>query len=134
MKKITLLAIAVALVLSLLAYAGAQKSEFKQTDKCATANNGVHANANGFAIVNRTPEEDIEVAIQIQIRDAATNWTYAVYSHGELLGVFTTNKKGHGQWHLNLTEEPTWNVLGLNIWNQVKKDDGSDIHLLGTGI
>ena len=121
MKKIaTLLAVVLVLGISLVVYAaGADKVDFVQTDACDTVDNEIHANAGGFVIINQTPGGTTEVAIQIQIRDAAPGWTYAVYSGDNLLGCFTTNKKGYGHLHCNLSLE---DILGgyINIWNQVK--------------
>lgn len=118
-KGAMLIATVMVLGISLVAYAGgAQKVYFEQTFACATADGEVHADAHGFVIINKTPTEATEVVIQIQIRDAADHWSYAVYSGGDLLGSFTTNKKGHGHFHCNLPED----TLGkyINIWNHVK--------------
>lgn len=107
--------------ISLVAYAaGAEKVDFVQTDACDTADEEVHADAHGFVIINKTPTGATEVVIQIQIRNAADHWSYTVYSGGDLLGSFTTNKKGHGHFHCNLPED----TLGpyINIWNHVKND------------
>ena len=111
--------IVLVLIVSLVAYAGAQKIYFAQTAACATADGGIHADANGFAVVNMTPKGTTEVTIQIQIRDAAPEHEYAVYSGGNLLGTFITSKKGSGHLHVNLESEDTLGAA-VNIWNQVK--------------
>lgn len=123
-KGAMLIATVMVLGISLVAYAGgAQKVYFEQTTACVGVDDGVHANAEGWVIINLTPTGATEVVIQIQIRDAADHWSYAVYSGGDLLGSFTTNKKGHGHFHCNLPED----TLGeyINIWNHVK--NGPDL-------
>lgn len=115
MKKTgTLLAVVLVLGISLVAYAGAQKVGFFPGEGYGYED-GKHSEAYGFVIINRAPTEDVEVTIQIQIRDAAASYEYYVYSGGSLLGTFTTNKKGYGHFHCNL---PSESKLGgyINIW------------------
>lgn len=99
MKKVAiLLAMAVVLMSSLAVYAGATKYDLVQGVGAV----GEHADASGFAIVNETPKGDVTTVVQIQVRNAAPNFTYWVRSNGEDRGSFTTNKKGNGHFHLNL--------------------------------
>ncbi len=122
MKKTSiLLVIALILGISLVAYAaGAEKVDFFRTPACLTVDDGCHADAHGWVIINQTPTGATEVVIEIQIRDAAPNWTYAVYSGGNLLGTFTTNKKGYGHFHYNLSPEESLLGAYINIWNKVQ--------------
>ena len=100
MKKLIILLIII-LGLSLVAYAGGTKVEFFQCDGAV----GEHINASGFAIINETPEGDITTVVQIQVRDAAANFTYYVRTKGVTRGSFTTNINGSGKFHINLTPE-----------------------------
>ena len=100
MKKLIILLIII-LGLSIVAYAGATKVVFFQW----LGANGIHVDASGFAIINETPEGDTTTVVQIQVRDAAPNFTYYVRSKGETRGSFTTNIKGSGNFHLNLSQE-----------------------------
>ena len=70
----------------------------------------VHEDAFGFAITNETPKGDTTTVVQIQVRNAAANFTYYVWSNGVTRGSFTTNKNDSGYFHLNLIPEDT--VLG----------------------
>jgi len=124
MKKATILLAASALVLacSVAVYAGAQKIELIDDDgNLANAEEGIHANANGFVVVNTTPEGATDVTIQIQLRDAAPGYAYVVKSGGNVLGTFTTNTKGSGGLHINLADEAD---LGgaVNIWTSDEED------------
>ena len=116
MKKTTmLLAITLVLGISLVAYAGATKVVFFQGPGAVDE----HENASGFAIINETPEDDIETVVQIQIRNAAPNFTYYVWSAGESRGSFTTNKRGSGHFHLNLRsgDTPLGTYLSIRSWD-----------------
>ena len=81
-----------------------------------SADGGIHENSNGFVIYNPTPDGDTATVIQIQLWDAAPNYTYYVYSGGEELGSIVTNNKGKGQAHFNLPDAApgAW----VNIWNE----------------
>lgn len=123
MKKIAIWfvpALVLIVGISLVAYAGATKVEFFQTSACATVDGGIHADAEGFVIINKTPKGAIEFVIQIQLRDAAPEWEYAVYSGANLLGTFTTNRRGSGGVHCNLPDDKSGSGLYVNIWNSVK--------------
>jgi len=98
MKKLIILLIII-LGLSLIAYAGATKEDLVKGPGAV----GIHVNASGFVIINETPEGDTTTVVQIQVRDAAANCTYYVRSNAEPRGSFTTNKKGSGHFHLNLS-------------------------------
>ena len=118
MKRLMYFLAATSLLLacSVVVYAGAQKITLVDYDgELANAEEGIHANANGFVIVNKTPEGTTDVTIQIQLRDAAGEYDYVVKSAGNLIGTFTTNKKGIGGLHINLADEED---LGgaVNIW------------------
>ncbi len=117
MKKTTVLfAIALILGVSLIAYAtGATKVVFSQGPGAVEE----HLNASGFAIINETPENDTETVVQIQIRNAAPSFTYYVWSAGISRGSFTTNKKGSGHFHLNLSPSDT----GLGYWLSIRSSD-----------
>ena len=115
-KTAILLAIVMVLGISLVVYAGAQKVTF---------NPGLDHDGTsfGFVIINQTPSNaDIEATIQVQVRDltAQTNpATYEVYSGGTKLGEFTTNKKGHGHVHINLSSEGDLAAY-ISIWTEGK--------------
>jgi len=116
MRKSILSVVGLILAASVIVYAGALKIELIDDDgNLATADDGIHANANGFVVVNTTPKGTTEVAVQIQLRDAAPEFEYTVKSAAVVLGKFTTNKKGIGGLHINLVGE----TLGgaVNIWN-----------------
>ena len=109
MKKLIILLIII-LGLSLVAYAGATKVVFIQGQGAV----GDHADASGFAIRNETPEGNTTAVVQIQVRDAAANFTYHVQSGGIPRGSFTTNKKGSGHFHFNCSlEEPLGNYIAI---------------------
>jgi len=115
MKKIIILSIVLILAISLMAFAkGAEKIVFIEGE----AWDGY---INGFVIVNPTPDGATTTTIQIQVRDAIPEHEYWVYSGGQLLGTFETNKKGHGGMHCNLPFELLENEKDLgkyiNIWN-----------------
>ena len=114
MKKIIILSLLLILGLSLVAYAGATKVVFFQGPGAV----GDHKDASGFAIINETPEGATTTVVQIQVRDAAANFTYYVYSAGSR-GSFTTNIKGSGNFHLNLSPEDS--VLGF--WLNIRTSD-----------
>jgi len=59
----------------------------------------------GFVVINKTPTGAIEATIEIQIRNAASECVYEVWSEQNYLDTFTTNKKGHGHVHINLSSE-----------------------------
>lgn len=119
MKKTTVLLIGVlVLVISLVAYAGATKVVFLY----GPGRVGDHSDATGFAIVNQTPEGNTTTVVQIQIRDAAPNFTYYVISAGATRGSFTTNGRGSGRLHFNLSPTDT----GLGAWLTVRTWDGWD--------
>ena len=126
MKKtmmLTLFVFVLVLAISLIAYAGATKVEFIPTPPAyAEADGGIHADAEGFVILNKTPKGATEFVIQIQLWDAATEHEYAVYSGGFFLGTFTTNKRGNGGVHCNLTDDERFSGTGwfINIWRRVK--------------
>jgi hypothetical protein len=115
MKKLIILSIILILGLSLVAYAGVTKVVFFPGPGAT----GKHENASGFAIINETPEGDTTTVVQIQVRDAAASFTYFVWSNGESRGSFITNKKGSGNFHLNLSSEDT--VLG--DWITIRTSD-----------
>ena len=100
MKKLIILLIII-LGLSLVAYAGTTKVVFVQDDGAT----GSHVDASGFAIINETPKGATTTVVQIQVRDAAADFTYYVGSNKEFRGSFKTNKKGFGNFHLNLSPE-----------------------------
>ena len=116
MKKLIILSIILILGLSLVAYAGVTKVVFFQGPGAKDA----HSDASGFAIINETPEGDTTTVVQIQVRDAAAKFTYYVWSNAVSRGSFTTNKKGSGNFHLNLSPEDT--VLGY--WITIRTSDG----------
>jgi len=104
MKKIIILSIILILGLSLVAFAvGAQKLVFVQEGACE---------ATGFVILNTTPDGNTITTIEIQVRGLAEE-EYQVKSGGAVLGTFVTNKKGNGNFHLNLQEGGE--VLGAKI-------------------
>ena len=122
MKKIIILSMILILGLSLMAYAASMKLDFMlppvlENDEIAKG---------CFAIVNYTPKDaanvdnknDVVATIQIQVRGLASKTEYMVRSNGPELGIFTTNKKGSGSFHCNVTdttfeeEEPRW----IGIW------------------
>ena len=113
MKKLIVLLIII-LGLSLVAYAGATKVVFFQGPGAV----GEHSEASGFAIINETPEGATTTVVQIQVRGAAANFTYYVWSE-ESRGSFTTNKKGSGNFHLNLSPEDTV----LDPWLCIRTSD-----------
>ena len=116
MKKTTVLLIGVLVLgISLVAYAGATKVVFSQGPGAVDD----HVNASGFAIINETPEGNTTTVVQIQIRNAAPTFTYYVWSEGESRGSFTTNKKGFGHFHLNLSPTDT----GLGYWLSIRSSD-----------
>ncbi|MBN1506248.1 MAG: hypothetical protein JW955_05355 [Sedimentisphaerales bacterium] len=121
MKKATIVltAIGLGLVCSLAVYAGAEKNPLVPTSDLATAEDGIHANANGFAVVNMTPDGAIGATIEIQLRDGAPKYTYVVKSGGNVIGTLTTNKVGNGGCHVNVADlEEEDEGLGnfVNIW------------------
>jgi hypothetical protein len=116
MKKLIILSIILILGLSIVAYARVTKVVFFPYPAGAT---GEHENASGFAIINETPEGDTTTVVQIQVRDAAASFTYFVWSNGESRGSFTTNKKGSGNFHLNLSPEDT----ELGEWITIRTSD-----------
>jgi len=101
MKKLIVLLIII-LGLSLVAYAGATKVVFIQGPGAVDE----HSEASGFAIINETPEGATTTVFQIQVRSAAANFTSCVWSFAAR-GSSTTNKKGAGHFHLNLSPEDT---------------------------
>lgn len=122
MKKIIILSMILILGLSLMAYAASMKLDF-----IIGPYDENHGIAEGcFAIVNYTPkdaanvdnENDVIATIQIQVRGLASETEYEVRSNMVPLGTFTTNKKGAGSFHCNVTdmafeeEEPRW----IGIW------------------
>jgi len=109
MKKLIILLIII-LGLSLVAYAGATKVEFFRGP--VVDEEDEHSGINGFAIINKTPEGNTTAVVQIQVRDAAANFTYHVQSKSIPRGSFTTNKKGSGHFHFNCSLEE---ALGLYI-------------------
>jgi hypothetical protein len=128
MKKTTIL-LAVTTILCSLALAGAVKIEMIAQPALATAEEGVHANANGFVIVNQTPDGAVDATVQIQLRDGAPEYTYVVKSAGVVLGELTTNKVGNGGCHINIanvTDEEDGLGAAVNIWTS----DGTTARLL----
>ena len=128
MKRLMYCLTATVLVLacSVVVYAEAQKIDLVGTDALATAEDGIHANANGFVIVNMTPKGKTDVTIEIQLRDAAPQYEYVVKSAGVVLGTLTTNKKGSGGLHINLTADDPALGAAVNIWTA----DGTTARLL----
>ena len=123
MKKLIILLIII-LGLSLVAYAGATKVVFFQW----LGANGIHVDASGFVIINETPEGDTTTVVQIQVRDAAPNFTYYVRSKGETRGSFTTNIKGSGSFHLNLSPEDI--ILGPYLTIRSSDEKDTDLNLV----
>jgi len=133
MKKLLILSIILILGLSLVAYTASMKLDFYWFDD--VTEDGEPA-VGCFAIVNYTPkdaanvenENDTVATIQIQVRGLDPETKYEVWSKSVLLGDFTTNKKGSGSWHDNVTI-PAFEDLPrrLNI-----KLDGSKV--LWTGV
>jgi len=120
-QMFSLVAVGLLLACSVVVYAGAQKIDLVGTDALATAEGGIHANANGFVVINMTPKGATDVTIQIQLRDAAGEYEYVVKSAGVVLGTLTTNKKGSGGLHINLTADDPALGAAVNIWTS----DGS---------
>ena len=108
MKKIIILSMILILGLSLMAYAASMKLDFVFGP--FPTNNGIAEGC--FAIVNYTPkdaanvdnENDVVATIQIQVRGLASETEYEVRSNMVPLGTFTTNKKGSGSFHCNVTD------------------------------
>jgi len=94
MKKSTVLhTIILVLGISLAAHvAGAQKVTFGPGSDW-------DGSSSGFVVINKTPTGAIEATIEIQIRNAASESVYEVWSEQNYLDTFTTNKKGHGHVH-----------------------------------
>lgn len=60
----------------------------------------------GFVIVNRTPNGTTETTVQIHIWNANPNNTYRVRSGSNWIGgPIDINKKGKGNFHINLSAE-----------------------------
>jgi hypothetical protein len=114
MKRLIILSIILILGLSLVAYAGVTKVVFFQGSGAKDA----HSDASGFAIINET-EGDTTTVVQIQVRDAAASFTYFVWSNGKPRGSFITNKKGSGNFHLNLSQED----IELGEWITIRTSD-----------
>ena len=114
MKKSTVLCtIILVLGISLAAHAaGAQKVTFEP---------GMHwdESSSGFVVINKTPTGAIEATIGIQIRNAASECVYEVWSEQRYLDTFTTNKKGHGHVHINLSSEGDLAAY-ISIWTEDK--------------
>jgi hypothetical protein len=131
MKRATIVltAIGLGLVCSLAVYAGAQKILLVPQAAMATAEDGIHANANGFVVVNMTPNGATDATIEIQLRDGAPKYAYVVKSGGNVIGTLTTNKVGNGGCHVNVADvEDEDEGLGayVNIWTA----DGTTARLL----
>lgn len=111
MKKTTmLLAIALVVGISLVAYAGATKFTLTQ-GKAATDTES------GFAIVNDDTDEE-QTIIQFQVRGMApgTYWAYYKYpsKFPVVLGQLKVNKRGHGHYHANVPILSRWYWLGVS--------------------
>jgi len=78
-------------------------------------------NASGWAIINYTPPDEVGVVgvtVQIQVSGLLPNTPYTFYSKGVALAEFTTNSKGKGQCHANLSIDGDLNpVKEINIWD-----------------
>ena len=109
MKKATMFLMAGGLLCT-LAFTSAQKIALTAENDCG------YPDASGFVMTNTTSEGTTDKAIQIQLRDAAPTWDYTVKTHANNHGTFTTNRRGNGHMHLNLTDE---DLLGgaMNIWD-----------------
>ncbi|MQY69296.1 MAG: hypothetical protein GH145_00325 [Firmicutes bacterium] len=115
MKKSTVLCtIILVLGISLAAHAaGAQKVTFEPVEQ------GLDDSSSGFVVINKTPTGAIEATIEIQIRNAASECVYEVWSEDNCLDTFTTNKKGHGHVHINLSSEGDLAAY-ISIWTEDK--------------
>ena len=124
MKKFIVLLIIV-LGLSLIANAAVLKLDFYEF-----VNNSVDGElAEGcFAIVNYDPEGNTEAVIQIQVRGLEAG-EYELRSKKEILGSFTTNKKGSGHLHVNVEGSAFEEVVNGRRLNIYKDGD----RLLWTG-
>lgn len=111
--------------LSLMAYAASMKLDFITGPY--PENNGIAKGC--FAIVNYTPkdaanvdnENDVVATIQIQVRGLDPETEYDVFSSFLHLGTFTTNKKGSGSFHYNVTDpefEEEFTPRYIGIWDE----------------
>ena len=101
-----------------------------------TEERGIHKNANGYVTIQTYLDGSADVTVQLG--QAAKLYKYVVRSHGEVLGTFTTDRRGSGGgtfrvsnvsalsqwvavWETNLRYLPdgTWDVAGqlLCAWN-----------------
>jgi len=116
MKKLAILTIILGVVLGFAtasAYAaGAKKVQLKQWAPAAG-----EENASGWAIINYTPPDDegaVGVTVQVQVSGLIPNHLYVYKSWGVTLATFTTNSKGKGHCHANLSADtdldPDWEI------------------------
>jgi len=117
MKKIIILSIILVLGISLMAFAGAEKKVTLDRVDFVVG----EEDASGWAIINYTPPDEVGavgVTVQIQVSGLLPNHDYAYRSLGVDLATFTTNSKGKGHFHANLSSDldldPNWEI---NIWN-----------------
>jgi len=118
MKKAMVLVAVIGLILvcSVAVYAGAEKIVLVPTTIAATFEDGIHANASGFMVINETPKGATDIVIQIQVKDAAPQYEYVVKSGGVVRGTFTTNKIGNGGGHVNLPPDaPALGGTAVNV-------------------
>ena len=127
MKKLAVLTIILAVVVGFVTAsvyaAGAKKVQLKQWKPSAG-----EEDASGWAIINYTPPDEegaVGVTVQVQVSGLLFNHSYVYKSKGVTLATFTTNSKGKGHCHANLSEDaeldPKWEI---NI------RDATDNHLV----
>jgi len=131
MKKAMILVAVTGVVLACsgAVFASAEKTVFLREPWTSTVENGIHANANGFVIVQTTKGGGAEVSVQL--RKGAPRYEYVVKSNGMVLGTFRTDAKGNGGLQLYVAEPSTTLGRWINIWQTAGFPDGSNWDLYG---
>jgi hypothetical protein len=131
MKKAMILLAVTGVVLPCVGavFAGAEKTVFLPEPWTSTVEGGIHANANGFVIVQTTKGGGATVSVQL--RKAAPGYTYVVKSNGKVLGTFRTDAKGNGVLQLYVPDPSTTLGRWINIWQTAGLPDHSDWNLYG---
>jgi len=123
MKKLIILSMILILGISLMVFAqGAQKLDFSRFSGANYECIDICPDANGFVIINPTPDGATTTTIQIQVRGLDVETLYEVVSGAKWLGNFVTDGKGRGKFHCNLLLEEFENEgdFGghINIWTE----------------
>jgi len=129
MKKLAILTIILVVMLGLVVTsvyaAGAKKVELEQWLPAAG-----EEDASGWAIINYTPPDEVGkvgVTVEIQVSGLLPDHSYVYKSKGVVLAEFTTNSKGKGQCHANLSMDgdlnPDWEI-------NIRDADPLDNHLV----